>query len=88
MTRLNVLLLLLSVFFGLLVVFFQHKYHVLYDALESEMQITKKLEREYMQLQLQESQFSALILIKKKSTVELDMHPPAVSETQFLFLGK
>lgn len=88
MTRLNILLLLLSLFFGLLVVVFQQKHHVLYGILESEMQIAKKLDREYMQLQLQQSQLSALILIEKKSAVDLGMHPPAVAETQFLFLGK
>ena len=88
MTRFNILLFLLLLFFGLLVVFFQQKHHVLYGVLESEMQIAKKLDREYMQLQLEESQLSALILIEKKSMLDLGMHPPAVTETQFVFLGK
>lgn len=88
MTRLNGLLLLLSLFFGLAVVFLQQKHHVLYNVLEVEVQISKKLNREYMVLQLEESQLRSLILIEKKSKLDLDMHPPAIAETQFVFLGK
>ena len=76
MARLNMFLLLASVFCALSVVTSQHKARKLFQALEAEQERTRQLDVEFGQLQLELSTWATSPRIEKIAREKLRMHTP------------
>ena len=82
MARLNLILLAVVVACALLVVTSQHKARKLYVELQKEQELTKRLEEEWTQLQLEQSTWAMHARIEKIASARLMMRAPSPSRTQ------
>ena len=82
MLRLNLILLATLVVCALSVVTSQHTARKLYVELQKEQELTKRLEDEWTQLQLEQSTWAMHARIEKIASARLMMRAPASSRTQ------
>ena len=84
MTKLSVILLALLLASAAAVVTSQHQARKLYADLERERQLTKQIETEWGQLQIEQSTWSMHSHVEKIATARLRMTAPAAEQTQLL----
>ena len=82
MARLNLALLAILVVCALLVVTSQHKARKLYVELQKEQELTRQIEVEWGQLQLEQSTWARQARIEKIASGQLMMHVPPPSRVQ------
>jgi len=82
MARLNLVLLGILVVCALLVVTSQHKARKLYVELQKEQELTRQIEVEWGQLQLEQSTWAMHARIEKIASGQLMMHVPSPSRVQ------
>lgn len=82
MTRLNLALLGVLVICALLVVTSQHKARKLYVELQKEQELTRQIDVEWGQLQLEQSTWAMHARIEKIASGQLMMHLPPPSRVQ------
>lgn len=82
MTRLNLALLGVLVICALLVVTSQHKARKLYVELQKEQELTRQIDIEWGQLQLEQSTWAMHARIEKIASGQLMMHLPPPSRVQ------
>jgi cell division protein FtsL len=87
MARLNVILLAILVACALSVVTSQNKARKLYVELQKEQELTKQLEVEWGQLQLEQSTWSMHARIEKIASGRLMMRVPPASRVQVVAPG-
>ncbi len=82
MTKLNLLLVLVSVMCALGIVTAQHKARKIFIELQQEQELAKKMEVEWGQLQLEQSTWAMHARIEKIATAYLQMQVPDPSRIQ------
>ena len=84
MTRLNLILLAILVVSGLLLVTSQHQARKLYVELQREQEVTKQLDIEWGQLQLEQSTWATHSRIEKIAARNLNMRVPSPARVQVI----
>jgi cell division protein FtsL len=84
MTRLNLILLALLMVCALALVTSQHRARKLYVELQQELELEKKYEREWNQLQLEQGAWSIHARIETIATQQLRMRAPSAARTQLV----
>ncbi|WP_432723030.1 cell division protein FtsL [Jeongeupia wiesaeckerbachi] len=84
MTRLNLFLLAVLIACALSVVTSQFNARKLYGELQKEDQVTRKLDVEWGQLQLEQSTWAMHSRIESEATAKLSMQLPAANRTQVI----
>lgn len=88
MTRLNFILLGILLICALALVTSQHHARKLYVQLQQELELEKKYEREWNQLQLAQGEWSIHARIERIATQQLHMRPPTAARTQLVPYGE
>lgn len=84
MTRLNFILLAILMLCALALVTSQHRARKLYVELQQELELEKKYELEWNQLQLEQGAWAIHARIEKIATQQLRMRAPAAARTQLV----
>lgn len=84
MTRLNLMLLAVLIVCALALVTSQHRARKLYVQLQQAMELEKKYELEWNQLQLEQGQWSIHARVEKIATQQLRMRAPTAARTQLV----
>jgi cell division protein FtsL len=84
MIRLNFILLAVLLICALALITSQHRARKLYVQLQQELELEKKYELEWNQLQLAQGEWALHARIEKIATQQLRMRPPAADSTQVL----
>jgi cell division protein FtsL len=84
MTRVNFILLGVLMICALALVTSQHRARKLYVQLQQELELEKKYEREWNQLQLAQGEWSIHARIEKVATQQLRMRAPTAARTQLV----
>ena len=84
MTRLNLILLAVLMVCALALVTSQHRARKLYVELQQELELEKKYELEWNQLQLEQGTWSIHARIEKIATQQLRMRAPSAERTQLV----
>jgi cell division protein FtsL len=87
MTRLNFTLLAVLLICALALVTSQHRARKLYVQLQQELELEKKYELEWNQLQLAQGEWAIHARIEKIATQQLRMRAPTAARTQVLAHG-
>lgn len=88
MTRLNFILLGILLVCALALVTSQHHARKLYVQLQQELELEKKYELEWNQLQLAQGEWSIHARIERIATQQLHMRPPTAARTQLVPAGE
>lgn len=86
MLRINLILFVLVVAMALGVVTAQYKARKLYDAVDQQVQLTKRYMTEYDQLQIEQSTWAMHSRLEAFATSTLHMHVPGMQQTRVLTL--
>lgn len=84
MTRLNLILLAVLMLCALALVTSQHRARKLYVELQQELELEKKYDLEWNQLQLEQGAWSIHARIEKIATQQLRMRQPSATRTQLV----
>lgn len=84
MTRLNLFLLLILIACALALITSQHKARKFYGELQKEAALSRKLDVEWGQLQLEQSTWAMHSRIEAEATQKLGMHVPGANRTQVI----
>lgn len=84
MTRLNLILLAMLLACALALVSSQHRARKLYVELQQELELEKKYQEEWNQLQLEQSAWSIHARIESIATQKLRMRAPSAARTQWV----
>jgi cell division protein FtsL len=84
MTRLNFILLAVLMVCALALVTSQHRARKLYVQLQQELELEKKYELEWNQLQLAQGEWAIHARIEKIATQQLHMRAPTAARTQLV----
>lgn len=84
MTRLNFILLAMLFACALALVTSQHRARKLYVQLQQELELEKKYEFEWNQLQREQGEWSIHARVEKIATQQLRMRTPAAARTQLV----
>ena len=84
MTKINLILLAILIACALAVITAQHQARKLYVELQKEQELSKQLEVEWGQLQLEQSTWAMHARIEKISARELGMRAPTPARTQIV----
>jgi cell division protein FtsL len=86
MTRINLILYLVLILVSLGVVTSQHKARKLYFELEQQLDMTKKYDTEFGQLQLEQSTWAMHSRIEELATQKMQMQVPDAKRIQVILL--
>lgn len=86
MLRINLILFLTVVTLALGIVTAQYKARKLYDAMDQQLELTKRYRTEYDQLQIEQSTWAMHSRLESIATTTLRMHVPTLQQTRVVTL--